>query len=115
METSNGQIHQPTEEKLIIDTDPGIGAYPPLLLISSLSTSFHLQGGPMVASPHLAWLPTELRYLFMSVPTFFLIFTFYPEFTCCKLVQSHHYWPCSTCAAKPSAKLISSNCLWIQF
>jgi len=37
METSNGQIHQPTEEKLIIDTDPGIGAYPsplrcPLLL-----------------------------------------------------------------------------------
>jgi len=24
MEASNGQIHQPTEEKLIIDTDPGI-------------------------------------------------------------------------------------------
>ena len=55
MEASNGQIHhrdeQPAEEKLIVDTDPGIGAYPPLLLISSLSTSFHLQGGPMVASP----------------------------------------------------------------
>lgn len=52
MEASNGQIHhhdeQPrAEQKIIIDTDPGIGAYYPLLsspLLSSLPLD--LQGRP---------------------------------------------------------------------
>ena len=65
----------------------------------------------MVASPASLGSQLNLSAICSCRFELFFIFTFYPEFTCCKSVQPRYCWPCPTCTTNT---INSKATLWIE-